>query len=94
VPAHRSLNHASINDVGGRGASGKGTGRASLAIIEGLYIARGQQPGLQSLAASPAPGLGDDRRRDGRHFRQEAKAIAGAQRGRFICLYRLPGRYM
>jgi len=45
VPAHGSLNDTSINDVGGCGASGEGADGASLAIVEGLDIAPGQQPG-------------------------------------------------
>jgi hypothetical protein len=42
VPTHGPLDHARINDVGGRGASGEGADGASLAIIQGLYIAPGQ----------------------------------------------------
>jgi hypothetical protein len=68
VPAHGSFNDASINDVGGCGASSEGADGASLVIVEGLDIAPGQQPGQESLAASSAPGLGHDWRGHCEHF--------------------------
>lgn len=78
VPADGSLNHAGINDVGGRGASGEGADGASLAMIEGLDVAPCQQPGQESLAASSAPGLGYDWRRDcGHYLEREQGAVAG-----------------
>jgi hypothetical protein len=80
VPTHGSLNHASIHDVGGRGACSEGADGAGLVIIEGLDIAPGKQPGQESLAASSAPGLGYDRRRYCGHFPKRKKgAVAGPQ---------------
>ena len=80
VSAHGSLNDASVNDVGGCGASSEGADGASLVIIEDLDIAPGQQPGQESLVASPTPGLGHDWRGNCGHFpaRQESP-MAGPQ---------------
>ena len=80
VSAHGPLNHASINDVGGRGASSQRADGASLVIIEGLDIAPGQQPSQENLAAASAPRLGDDWRRDRGHFpAREESPVAGPQ---------------
>jgi hypothetical protein len=80
MPAHGPLNHASINDVGDRGSGGEGADGASLVIIEGLHVAPGQQPSQESLAASIAPGLGYDWRRDRGHFpAREESAVADPQ---------------
>jgi hypothetical protein len=80
VSAHGPLNHASINDVGGRGASGEGADGAGLVIIEGLHITPSQQPSQENLAASTAPGLGYDWRRDCGHFpTREEGPVAGPQ---------------
>jgi hypothetical protein len=64
MAAEGSFNHARIHDVGGRGAGGERADRAGLAVIEGLDVASGQQPGQEGLAASAAPGLGHDGRGD------------------------------
>jgi hypothetical protein len=80
VPAYGSLNDASINDVGGCGASSEGADGASLVIIEGLDIAPGQQPGQESLAASSAPGLGHDWRGNRGHIpARKESPMAGPQ---------------
>ena len=79
VPAHGSLNHASINDVGDRGASGQGADGAGLVIIEGLHVTPGQQSSQESLA-STAPGLSHDWRRNCGHFPARKKStMAGPQ---------------
>jgi hypothetical protein len=49
VPTHGPFNHASINDVGGRRASGEVADGASLAIVESLYVAPGQRKLLSEL---------------------------------------------
>jgi|SRR4029077_2704820 hypothetical protein len=80
MPAHGPLNHASINDVGSRGSGGEGADGTSLLIIKGLHVAPGQQPSQESLAASSAPGLGYDWRRDRGHFpTREESAVTGPQ---------------
>ena len=80
MPTHGPLNHASINNVGGPGSRGKGADGASLVIIEGLHVTPGQQPSQESLAASSAPGLGYNWRRDRGHFpTREQSAVTSPQ---------------
>jgi hypothetical protein len=68
VTAYGSLDHARVDDVGGGGAGGERADGAGLAVIEGLHVASGQQPGQESLAASSAPRLCHHGRGDGGHF--------------------------
>jgi hypothetical protein len=49
VTAQRALDHAGVNYVGIRGARCQGTDRTGLAVIEGLDIAAGEQPGQLNL---------------------------------------------
>ncbi|HVB44469.1 MAG TPA: hypothetical protein VNF47_17465 [Streptosporangiaceae bacterium] len=62
--AKGAFDDAGIDDVGGLGAAGEGSGGPGLEVIERLNVASGEDAGEEGLAGCAAPALGHDRRGD------------------------------
>src|ERR1700722_18445230 len=76
-----AFDDAGVDDVGGAGAPGEGSGGPGPAVIENFDLASGQQPGELRLAGHASPALGDDRGWDGRHeAAQQQGTMAGPHR--------------